>query len=154
MAATSMAAPTRPCGSAHPLPPSPDEAIEIFALLGQGRGAIDKRTAMTAGIVFLIGLMFLATQLMGQGSTGEWPSITLASEFNIPADRVFSEWIILDKPIRFMLDDVQLWTVLVLAAALIYWVTDWTAELLSRLGKRAPPLPQQTSAPAESSDSL
>jgi hypothetical protein len=109
---------------------------------------------MTAGIVFLIGLMFLATQLMGQGSTGEWPSITLASEFNIPADRVFSDWIILDKPIHCIVDDVQLWIVLVFAAALIYWVTDWTAEQLSRVAKRAPPLPQQTSELAESSDSL
>jgi hypothetical protein len=109
---------------------------------------------MTAGIVFLIGLMFLATQLMGQGSTGEWPSITLASEFNIPVDRVFSDWIILDKPIHFIVDDVQLWIVLIFTAALIYWVTDWTAEQLSRIAKRAPPLPQHTSELAEGSDSL
>ena len=109
---------------------------------------------MTAGIVFLIGLMFLATQLMGQGSTGEWPSITLASEFNIPSDRVFSDWIILDKPIHFIVDDVQLWIVLVFMAALIYWMTDWTAEQLTRIAKRAPPLRQQTSELAEGSDSL
>ena len=95
---------------------------------------------MTAGIVFVIALMLLVTQLMGQGRTGEWPSITLASEFNIPADRVFSDWIILDKPIHFIVDDVQLWIVLVFTAALIYWVTDWTAEQLSRIAKRAPPL--------------
>jgi hypothetical protein len=110
---------------------------------------------MTAGIVFLIGLMFLATQLMGQGSTGEWPSITLASEFNIPADRVFSDWAILNRPLQFILGDVQLWIVLVFAAALIYWATDWTNEQLSRIGKRAPAaLPQQTPELAESSDSL
>jgi hypothetical protein len=100
---------------------------------------------MTAGIVFLIGLMFLATQLMVQGRTGEWPGITLASEFNIPADRVFSDWIILDKPIHFVLDDVQLWIVLVLTAALVYWAMDWTDEQLSRIGRRAPPPPQQPS---------
>jgi hypothetical protein len=98
---------------------------------------------MLAGIVCLIGLMFLATQLMLQGSTGAWPSITVASELGIPADRVFSDWIILEKPIHFILADVQLWIILVLAAALIYWVMDWTEEKLSRLAKRPPPkLPQ------------
>jgi hypothetical protein len=100
---------------------------------------------MTAGIVFLIGLMFLTTQLMEQGRTGEWPGITLASELDIPADRVFSDWIILDKPIHFVLDDVQLWIVLVFAAAVIYWVMDWAAEKLNRLGRRAPPSAQQPS---------
>jgi hypothetical protein len=111
---------------------------------------------MAAGIVFLIGLMVLATQLMGQGRTGEWPSITLASEFDIPADRVFSDWIILNRPIQFILDDVQLWIVLVFTAALIYWVTDWTSEQLGRLSKRPPPpeLAQPTSELAESGDSL
>jgi hypothetical protein len=98
---------------------------------------------MTAGIVLVIALMLLATQLMVQGSTGEWPSITLASKLGIPADRVFSDWIILDKPIQFILHDVQLWTVLLFAAALIYWIMDWTSEMLGRLPKRAPSgLPQ------------
>ena len=94
---------------------------------------------MLAGIVCLIGLMFLATQLMLQGSTGAWPSITVASELGIPADRVFSDWIILEKPIHFILADVQLWIILVLAAALIYWVMDWTEEKLSRMIGRPPP---------------
>jgi hypothetical protein len=93
---------------------------------------------MTAGIVFLAGLMLLATQLMLQGSSGEWPSITLASELGIPADRVLSDWMALEKPIHFILHDVQLWIVLVFAAALIYWVMDFTAEQLGRLSKRAP----------------
>jgi hypothetical protein len=110
---------------------------------------------MAAGIVFLIGLMILATQLVGQGSTGEWPSITLASEFNIPADRAFADWAILNRPIQFILGDVQLWIVLVFAAALIYWVTDWTDEQLGRIGKRAlAALPQQRSELVENSDSL
>ncbi len=100
---------------------------------------------MVAGIVLLIGLMFLVTQLMGQGRTGEWPSITLASEFNIPADRVFSDWIILDRPIHFVLDDVQLWIVLVFMAGLIYWAMDWTDEQLSRIGRRPTSQPQQAS---------
>jgi len=110
---------------------------------------------MAAGIVFLIGVMLLATQLMGQGRTGEWPSITLASELGIPADRVFSDWVILDKPIQFILADVQLWIVLLFTAALIYWVTDWTSEQLGRLSKRPPPpeTPQPTSELAESGTS-
>jgi hypothetical protein len=111
---------------------------------------------MTAGIVLLIGLMFLATQLMGQASTGEWPSITIASEFGIPADQVFSDWIILNKPAQFILGDVQLWIVLVFTAALIYWLTDWTSEKLSHIGQRAPPreLSQQTPELADSGTSL
>jgi hypothetical protein len=34
---------------------------------------------------------------------------------------------------------VQLWIVLVFAAALIYWIMDWIAEQLGRLSKRPPP---------------
>jgi hypothetical protein len=110
---------------------------------------------MAAGIVLLIGLMFLATQLMGQGSTGAWPSITLASEFGIPADRVFSDWIIINKPLQFILGDVQLWIVLVFSAALIYWVTDWTSEQLGRrLGRRAPPGHPQEPELADSGKSV
>ena len=93
---------------------------------------------MPAGIVCLIGVMLLATQLMGQASTGAWPSVTLASQLDIPADRVFSGWIILDRPIQFILGDVQLWIVLVFTAALIYWVTDWTSEL-GQVRDRRPP---------------
>jgi hypothetical protein len=93
---------------------------------------------MAAGIVLLIGLMFLVTQLMGQGATGAWPSITIASELGIPADRVYSDWAILNRPVQFVLGDVQLWIALVFAAALIYWLTDWMQEQLSRrLSKRA-----------------
>jgi hypothetical protein len=107
---------------------------------------------MAAGIVLLIGLMFLITQLMGQGTTGEWPSITIASELGIPADRVYSDWMILNRPLQFVLGDVQLWIVLIFAAALTYWVTDWTEEQLSRrLSRRTPPpqLSRQTSELAD-----
>jgi hypothetical protein len=99
---------------------------------------------MFAGIILLIGLMFLATQLMIQGGTGAWPSITLASELGIPADRVFSDWLILEWPTRFVIADVQLWILLVLAAALAFWVMDWTDEMLRRIYGRPPPeLPQE-----------
>jgi hypothetical protein len=102
---------------------------------------------MIAGILFVSGLMLLATQLMGQASTGAWPGITLGSELNIPADRVFSDWLVLNKPIQFIVGDVQLWVVLIFAAALIYWVTDWTGEMLDRiLGGKRPP---QTLSPPE-----
>jgi hypothetical protein len=117
--------------------------VEIRAPLGQGRGGAKEGAAMVAGIVLLLGLMLLATQLMLQGSTGEWPSITLASKLGIPADRVFSDWMVLDKPIHFILHDVQLSIVLIFAAALIYWVTDWTAEQLNRLSRRPPAGPQE-----------
>jgi len=106
--------------------------VEILPSPGQGR-------AMFAGIILLIGLMFLATQLMIQGSTGAWPSITVASELGIPADRVFSDWMILEWPIRFVLADVQLCILLVLAAALAYWMMDWTDEMLRRIFGRPPP---------------
>jgi hypothetical protein len=101
---------------------------------------------MTAGILLVTALMLLADQLMGLGRTGAWPGITLASELNIPADRVFSDWLVLNKPIQFILGDVQLWVVLIFAAALTYWVTDWAGEMLDRFlgGKRPlPGLPQE-----------
>ena len=88
---------------------------------------------MAAAIVFLVGLMFLATQLMGLGQSGEWPSITLASEFGLPADRALSDWAILDRPLHFIVADVQFWIILVLAAGLIYWLIDWTSEILERV---------------------
>ncbi|HEY6256979.1 MAG TPA: hypothetical protein VIY51_14425, partial [Xanthobacteraceae bacterium] len=98
-----------------------------------------RRIAMIAGIIIVVALMMLATQLMGQAATGAWPSITLSSEFGIPADRVFSNWFILDRPLQFILGDVQLWVVMIFAAALIYWLTDWTSEMLGRIFRRAPP---------------
>ena len=109
---------------------------------------------MFAGIILLIGLMFLATQLMIQGSTGAWPSITVASELGIPADRVFSDWMILERPIRFILADVQLCILLVLAAALVYWVMDWTDEMLSRIFGRPPPELAQEPELADSGKSV
>jgi hypothetical protein len=101
---------------------------------------------MAAGILFVTAFMLLADQLMGLGRTGEWPGITLASELNIPADRVFSDWLVLDRPIQFILGEVQLWVILIFVAALVYWATDWADEMLGRTlgGKRSPrALPQE-----------
>jgi hypothetical protein len=88
---------------------------------------------MFAGIILVTALMMLATQLTGHGATGAWPSITLASQLNIPPDRVLSDWTILDRTIRFVLSQVQLWVVMIFAAGLIYWLMDWTSETLARL---------------------
>jgi hypothetical protein len=95
---------------------------------------------MIACIILVIALMMLATQLMGQAATGAWPSITIASEFNIPPDRVLSDWMILGRAIQFILGDVQLWVVMICAAALIYWLMDFTSEMLTHLFRARPPL--------------
>jgi hypothetical protein len=88
---------------------------------------------MFAGIIVVTALMMLATQLMGHAATGAWPSITLASQLNISPDRVLSDWTLLDRAIRFLLSGVDLWVLMILAAALIYWLMDWTSEMLVRL---------------------
>ena len=88
---------------------------------------------MLAGIILVTALMMLATQLTGHGATGAWPSITLASQLNIPPDRVLSDWTIIDRTIRFLLSQVQLWVLMIFAAGLIYWLMDWTSEMLARL---------------------
>lgn len=93
---------------------------------------------MFAGIILVTALMMLATQLTGHGATGAWPSITLASQLNIPPDRVLSDWTILDRTIRFVLSQVQLWVVMIFAAGLIYWLMDWTSETLARLFSARP----------------
>jgi hypothetical protein len=100
---------------------------------------------MTAGILLVTALMLLADQLMGLGRTGEWPSITLASELKIPPDRVFLDWLVINKPIQFVLGDVQLWVVLIFAAAVVYWVMDWAGETRILGGRRPlpPALPQE-----------
>ncbi|HEV3371157.1 MAG TPA: hypothetical protein VG145_01330 [Xanthobacteraceae bacterium] len=108
---------------------------------------------MAAAIVLLIGLMFLVTQLMGQGATGAWPSITIASELGIPAERIYSDWAILNRPLQFILGDVQLWIVLVFAAAVIYWLMDWIDEHLSRRLSRRAPVPEPAPPSSEFADS-
>lgn len=96
---------------------------------------------MLAGIIVVIAVMMLATQLMGLAATGTWPSITLASQLNITADRVISDWAVLDRAMRFVLSDVQLWVILIFAAGLIYWLMDWISEILGRLFSARPATP-------------
>ncbi len=93
---------------------------------------------MLAGTIVLTALMMLAEQLMAQARTGTWPSITLASQFDIPADRVLSDWMVLNRPIEFVLSGVELWVVMIFGAALLYWLMDWTSEMLAHLFGRRP----------------
>ena len=94
---------------------------------------------MIAGIVLVSAILVLAMQVMEPSTSGARPNITIASQFNIPADHAFTGWPVLDQPLDVVANDIQLWILMVLAAALIYWVADWTNEKLSVLYKRAPP---------------
>ena len=96
---------------------------------------------MFAGVIVVTALMMLATQLAGQAATGAWPSITLASQLNIPPDRVLSDWTVLDRAMRFVVSVVQLWVLLILTAGLVYWLMDWTSEMLARLFRVRPAAP-------------
>ena len=100
---------------------------------------------MVAGTILLTGLMLLITQLMIQGASGAWPSITLASELGWPTDRALAEWVVIDRALRFLVNDVQLWLVLVFAAAMVFWLGDFTHETLARLFGR--PAPAQPATP-------
>ena len=52
---------------------------------------------------------------------------------------MFSDWLVINKPIQFVLGDVQLWVVLIFAAAVVYWVMDWAGE--NPHPRRQAPLP-------------
>jgi hypothetical protein len=94
---------------------------------------------MIAGIVLVAAILVLVVQVMDPSTSGARPDITIASQFNIPADRVFTGWPVLDQPLHVVTDDIQIWILMILAAAVIYWVADWSNEKLSALYKRTPP---------------
>ena len=96
---------------------------------------------MIAGIVLVIALFFLGMQVMDPSF-----NITLASEFNIPTDKVFSNWAILNWPLHAVIYDAPIGSPLLLAGGVIYWVSDWLNEKLGTLGKSAP-LPPIVSEP-------
>jgi hypothetical protein len=50
----------------------------------------------------------------------------------------------LERLLRFVLSDVQLWVVMIVAAALAYWLTDFTSEMLTRLFRARPALPSSS----------
>ena len=54
---------------------------------------------------------------------------------------------VLDRPIQFVLSGIELWVVMIFAAALIYWLMDWTSEMLARLFSRRAAAPAIVSTP-------
>src|SRR5579871_2998095 len=94
---------------------------------------------MIVGTVLVTAVLVLAMQVMGQAGAGAPASITLASQFGIPADRTFSDWSAVDHAIHVLLYDIPVWFLLVLAAAVLYWLSDWTDEKLGMLLGRARP---------------
>ena len=95
---------------------------------------------MAAGTVLVTALLVLCSQVMGPAVDGTRPKITLASQFGIPADRAFTDWPLLDQAIHAVVNDIPIWFLLVLVAAVIYWLIDWTDEKLGLLfSRRTPP---------------
>jgi hypothetical protein len=94
---------------------------------------------MIVGTVLVTAVLVLAMQVMDQAASGTRTSITLASQLNLPADRTFTDWPVIEPAIHTVLYDVPIWFLLVLAAAVLYWLTDWTDEKLTRLYSRRPP---------------
>jgi hypothetical protein len=96
---------------------------------------------MIASIFLVTATLIFASQVMAQSETGIRPSLTLASQFAIPSDQAFTSWPIIDRAIHLITDEGQLWILLILTAAVIYWVLDWIDEKLSILYGRAAPAP-------------
>jgi hypothetical protein len=96
---------------------------------------------MTASIILVTALLVFSKQVIEQSETGSRPSITLATQFNIPAERAFTDWSLLDPAIRFILNDAQVWILMILVAAAVYWVFDWADEKLYLLYARTPATP-------------
>jgi hypothetical protein len=99
---------------------------------------------MIAGIILVTALLVLSSQYLEQLSAGSWHGITIATLLDIPADRAFTGWTLVDKVLQFFAYDIEIWIILVCASALVYWVADFTAEKFSILVRNhwRPPLPQ------------
>ena len=100
---------------------------------------------MIAGIVLVIGLLFLGVQITDPSSNA-----TLASELNILPDQALTDWAILNSSIHFILDDIPLAGLLLFAAGVIYWISDWLNEKLGLTSTPAPPVEAAPLAPAGS----
>jgi hypothetical protein len=102
---------------------------------------------MIAAIVLVIGLLFLGVQITDPSS-----NITLASLLNIPPDQALTDWAVFNRPIHFILDDIPLAGVLLFAAGVVYWISDWLNEKLGldRTSAPAPPVENAPAVPAES----
>jgi hypothetical protein len=100
---------------------------------------------MIAGIILVTGLLLLASQYF-ESASGGWHGVTLATLFNIPSERAFTGWMLVDNALQFLAHDTEVWIILLFASALVYWVTDFAAEKFGVLIKShsRPPLPQST----------
>jgi len=95
---------------------------------------------MVAGTVLVTALLVLCAQVMGPSAEGTRPKITLASQFGIPEGRSFTDWQVVEQAIHAVVNDIPIWFLLVLLAAVIYWLIDWTDEKLGVLfSRRKPP---------------
>src|SRR5262245_11132558 len=88
---------------------------------------------MIAGVVIVIGVLFLGAQFMDSSST-----VSLASEFQIPANTEFTNWTILDRPLHAIIFDIPVGCLLLLAGGAIYWISDWFNEKLGWQFEGAP----------------
>jgi hypothetical protein len=109
---------------------------------------------MIAGIVLVIGLLFLGMQMTDPSSNA-----TLASEMSIAPDQALTDWAIFNRLIHFILDDIPLAGLLLFAAGVIYWISDWLNEKLGLAltsapapveAAPAPPVGNASAVPAES----
>src|SRR4051812_23859819 len=83
------------------------------------------RPNMIGGIVIVIGLLFFGVQFMDATST-----VSLASELHIPANHEFTSWATLDRPLRALVQDMPLGSLLLVAGGGIYWISNWLNEKL------------------------
>jgi hypothetical protein len=104
---------------------------------------------MAAATVLVTALLVLCSQVMGPAADGTRAKITLASQFGIPAERVFTDWPVVEQAIHAVVNDIPIWFLLVLLAAVIYWLIDWTDEKLGLLFSRRTPNAAVVEAEAE-----
>jgi len=91
---------------------------------------------MIGGVVIVIGLLFLGAQFMDASST-----VSLASEFHIPANHEFTRWATLDRPVRAVVHDIPLGSLLLVVGGGIYWISNWLNEKLGCQFEAAPSKP-------------
>ena len=88
---------------------------------------------MIGGVVIVIGLLFLGAQFMDASST-----VSLASEFHIPANHEFTRWATLDRPVRAVVHDIPLGSLLLVVGGGVYWISNWLNEKLGCQFEAAP----------------
>ena len=91
---------------------------------------------MIAGIVIVIALFFLVMKFMDPSA-----DLTIASEFKLPADMVFTSWSLLDRPLHAIVYDVPIGILLLLAGVGIFWLSDWFNEKVGWQFEGAPSAP-------------